>query len=84
VALTLGKIRLDLLRQPRAAAAAFQRAMTAKGLPRNLREQAHARCVEAFQRAGERARARSMRDSYKRRFEDGVWLPWVERWSGIE
>jgi hypothetical protein len=84
VALTLGRIRLDALHQPRAAAAAFKIAIKSKGIPTPLKEQAYARCVEAFHLAGENASARSMRDLYERRFPSGVWLPWVERWSGIE
>ena len=82
VALTLGRIRLDALHQPRAAASAFKIAMKSKSLPQPLREQAYARCVEAFCLAGENASARSIHDLYKRRFPGGVWLPWVERWVG--
>ena len=41
-------------------------------------------CVEAFHLAGDNASARSMRDLYLPRFPSGVWLPWVERWSGLE
>jgi hypothetical protein len=84
VALTLGRIRLDALHQPRAAADAFKKAAAFKGLPAPLREQAFARCVEAFHSAGDSASARSMRDLYKSRFPGGVWLPWVERWAAIE
>ena len=84
VALTLGRIRLDTLHQPRAAAAAFKQAVSSKGLPAPLMEQAYARCVEAFHRAGESASARSMSHIYKSRFPGGVWLSWVERWADAE
>lgn len=84
VALTLGRIRLDALHQPRAAATALKRAIEAEGLPEPLREQALARCVEALRRAGDDASARSMSRLYRQRFPRGVWLPWVARWSGID
>lgn len=81
VALSLGRIRLESLRQPGPAARAFKRAALSKGLPAPLREQAHARCVEALKKAGELASARSMRDSYKKQYPNGAWLPWVEHWA---
>ncbi len=82
--LTLAKIRLDTLHQPRAAALLFKKAALSRGLPSSLREQAYGRCVEAFQRAGDVASARKMSGLYRRRFPDGAWLPWIERWTESE
>jgi transmembrane sensor len=84
VALTLGNIRLDTLRQPRAAALAFKQAATSKGLPSSLREQAYARCVEAFHRAGDVKSTKKMSEMYTRRFPNGTWLSWIERWTESE
>ena len=83
-ALTLGKIRLDTLHRPREAALAFKQAATSKRLPTPLREQAYARCVEAFRRAGDVASAQKMSELYRRRFPNGKWIPWIERWSKSE
>jgi hypothetical protein len=84
VILTLGKIRLETLHQPRAAALTFKRAAALKRLPSPLREQAYGRCVEAFRRAGDIAAAREISRQYKRRFPTGAWLPLLERWTGSE
>ncbi len=83
-ALTLGKIRLDTLHQPREAALAFRKAASSKRLPAPLREQAYARCVEALRRAGDIKAARQMGELYKRRFPNGRWISWIERWSDSE
>ncbi|MBN2526002.1 MAG: FecR domain-containing protein [Deltaproteobacteria bacterium] len=81
VALTLGKIRLDALHQPAKAAQAFQLAANAKGLPSPLREQALARSVEAYHRAGNIDAANKMSDTYSHLYPDGAWRSWIERWT---
>ena len=81
VALTLGRIQLDKLGKPRASAAAFKRAAGQGGLPKPLREQALARCVESFYRAGDQRKAAFMSDRYKKRYPHGIWLSWVEYWG---
>ncbi len=79
--LTLARIHLNRLGHPAAAAEAFRFAANVKTLPASLREQAAARTVEAFHRAGNRALARTMRDRYIRRYPNGEWLQMVERWG---
>ena len=80
VALTLGKIQLDTLKQPVKAARAFERATVSQGLPSPLREQAFARGVEAYHRAGNIAAAQQMGASYQSRYPNGSWRGFVERW----
>jgi len=84
VAMTLGNIRLDTLHRPRAAALAFRRAATSTWLPSPLREQAYARCVEAFRRAGDLESAQEIGSLYKRRYPSGKWSSWIDRWSKSE
>ncbi len=84
VALTLGRIRLNSLHQPRAAAGAFKYAAKHKYLPAPLREQAYARCVEAFHHAGNDVSASAMGEFYQKRYPNSAWLPWVEYWAGLE
>ena len=84
VALTLGNLRLDTLHAPRAAARAFERAAASRKLPRPLREQAFARCVEAYHRSGDRDSARAVADEYRQRYPNGTWLPVIERWAAPE
>jgi transmembrane sensor len=69
-AFALGRLELDALDRPRAAAIALERAL-ALGVPRSLREDVEARLVEAYDRAGARGRARSAAESYVRAFPDG-------------
>ena len=80
-ALTLARIRLQNLNRPRAAAEAYRFASDAKTLPGSLREQAAARSVQAYRRAGDTASARTMRDRYKRRYPNGAWMKMVEQWG---
>ena len=81
VALTLGKIRLDTLNQPQQAAAAFKRATVSAGLPSPLREQAYARGVEAYYRSGDTVAAQKMGVTYRRRYPNGSWNSFIERWT---
>lgn len=69
-AFTLGKVQLDALGQPAAAAAAFEKAI-ALGLPMALREDAFARRVEAYSKAGNVAGAKTARAAYDDAFPDG-------------
>jgi transmembrane sensor len=82
-AFTLGRIDLDTLGQPAAAATAFQRAIRL-GLPEGLTEDAYARLVEADAKAGEPEAARAARDEYERKYPHGsrsstmrAWVPGV-------
>jgi transmembrane sensor len=82
-AFTLGRIELDTLGQPAAAATAFQRAIRL-GLPEGLTEDAYARLVEANAKAGEPEAARAARDEYERKYPHGsrsstmrAWVPGV-------
>jgi transmembrane sensor len=69
-AFALGRLELDALDQPRRAATALERAL-ALGVPRSLKEDVRARLVEAYGRAGDRARAREAARAYLREFPDG-------------
>jgi transmembrane sensor len=79
-AFTLGRIELDNLGQPAAAANAFAQAI-ALGLPGGLREDAQARLVEARARAGDRAGAQAAAADYERAFPHGTYLAKVQRWA---
>lgn len=69
-AFTLGRLRMDTLGDAIAAAQDFELAI-AMGLPSALSEDAHARAVEAFARAGDAAEARRAADRYRGAFPDG-------------
>lgn len=69
-AFTLGKLQLDALGNPSAGAAAFEKAISL-GLPAALREDAFARRVEAYARAGNAPRARAARAAYDEAFPNG-------------
>jgi transmembrane sensor len=69
-AFTLGRLHLDVLAQPALAASDFERALRL-GAPSDLREDAHARLVEARARAGDDAGARAAAQDYLRLFPDG-------------
>jgi transmembrane sensor len=69
-AFALGRLELDALARPRAAAVAFGRAL-ALGVPRSLRDDVRARLVEAHARAGDEAAARAAAEAYLREFPTG-------------
>ena len=69
-AFALGRLELDALARPRAAAVAFGRAL-ALGVPRSLREDVRARLVEAHARAGDEAAAGAAAEAYLREFPTG-------------
>jgi transmembrane sensor len=69
-AFALGRLELDALDRPRAAAVALERALEL-GVPRSLREDVGARLVEAHARAGDAAAARAAAEDYLREFPTG-------------
>lgn len=85
MALTLARVQIGPLGQPRAAAASFDRAVR-DGLPPALREQALARSVEAWARAGQHetavARAQQYLGDYRRGPSRDSVLRWLERAGG--
>ncbi|APR78885.1 Hypothetical protein A7982_04232 [Minicystis rosea] len=82
-AFTLGRVQLDALGQAPAAAQTFARAI-AMGLPQGLREDAHARVVEARARAGDSAGARAAAAEYEARYPNGGRLAEVRAWAERE
>jgi transmembrane sensor len=82
-AFTLGRVQLEDLGSPREAAHAFARARElAPGGP--LAEDALAREVEAWSRAGETETARARALAYTRRYPDGHRTHAVRRFGGLE
>lgn len=82
-AFTLGRVLLEDLGRPHDAAAAFARARDLA--PRGpLAEDALAREVEAWSRAGELAPARERADEYLRRYPSGLRVRSVRRFGGVE
>ena len=81
-AFSLGQIQLDTLHRPRAAARTFEWAQR-RGLPTTLREQAAARAVESWARAGQYRRAKIAAARYLSAFPNGtnrnLVLRWLER-----
>jgi transmembrane sensor len=69
-AFALGRLELDALARPRAATAAFERALEL-GVPHSLRDDVSARLVEARERAGDGAAARAAASAYLREFPSG-------------
>jgi transmembrane sensor len=69
-AFALGRIRLDSLGEPAAAARDFERALVL-GLPRALSEDAHARVVEALARANDGVAVRRAAQRYRAEFPQG-------------
>jgi transmembrane sensor len=69
-AFALGRLELDALDQPRAAARALARALSL-GVPRSLLEDVRARLVEADTRSGDAAAARAAAEAYLREFPAG-------------
>ncbi|APR88353.1 hypothetical protein A7982_13702 [Minicystis rosea] len=80
---TLGKLRLDALGQPAAAAGDFVEALSL-GLSSSLVEEAKARIVEARSRAQDVAGARAAAAEYERSFPNGRYLAAVRGWAGVE
>ena len=80
-AFTLGRVELDDLGRPAEAAAAFERARKAGG---PLAEDALAREVEAFSRAGDTGRARSLAEEYEKRYPHGRRARSVAKFGGLE
>jgi transmembrane sensor len=82
-AFTLGRVLLDALGRPREAAQAFS---TAQRLAPSgpLAEDALARAVESWSRAGETALAREAAQTYLRRFPDGRREAAVRHHGGLE
>ncbi len=80
-AFTLGRVLLDELGRPVQAAAAFERGRAARG---PLAEDALAREVEAWSRAGETTRARSLAVEYQREYPSGRRSKAVAKFGGLE
>lgn len=78
-AVTLGRLQLDVLGHPRAAASAFERAL-ALGAPIGLEEDILVRLIEAYARAGDRGAAKERLGHYERRFPNGRRRNEVVRW----
>ena len=79
VALTLGRLQLDQLTAPKAAAASLERAQRL-GLPAALAEEGTARLVEAYARAGEPKLARDAAARYRAHFPHGARSASVAAW----
>lgn len=82
-AFTLGRVQLDDLGRPRAAAESFRRAqeLAPEG---PMAQDALAREVEAWSRAGEGQRARARAEEYLRRYPDGRRLRSVRRYGALD
>jgi len=80
-AFTLGRVLLDELGRPTEAAAAFERAR----LPHTpLAEDALARAIEAWARAGDAGRAHELALEYQRSYPQGRRMRAVARFGGLE
>jgi transmembrane sensor len=77
---TLGRIQLDSLGDSLGAADSFARAIAA-GVPRSLGEDAAARLVEAYARAGDVAAAHAAAERYLGTYPDGRSAADVRRWA---
>lgn len=82
-AFTLGRVLLDSLGNPVQAGFAFERAIALK-LPSSLAEDAQARLVEAYARAGAVVQARAAANLYRARYPAGRRLTDVNHWSPPE
>ncbi|MBN1606974.1 MAG: FecR domain-containing protein [Polyangiaceae bacterium] len=82
-AFALGRLLLDSLGNPPRAAAALEQAIALR-LPAALTEDAQARLVEAYARAGDAARAHTSAETYRSRYPDGRRLAQVNHWSPRE
>jgi hypothetical protein len=79
-ALTLGRLQLDALAQPGAAARSLRRAIEL-GLPGALYEDALARLVHAHAVAGDKAASARAAQDYRKRFPHGRYRSSVESWA---
>lgn len=79
-AFTLGRVRLDSLNAPAAAARAFEKAI-ALGLPGGLAEDAYAHLIEARAKAGDQAGAKAALGEYVKRFPSGTRGAELRRWT---
>ncbi|HVW30137.1 MAG TPA: FecR domain-containing protein [Polyangiaceae bacterium] len=77
---SLGRLYLDSLDDPARAAIHFSRALL-HGLSDALAEDAYARLVEAYARAGDARAARDIADRYLARYPHGRRLDAVNRWT---
>lgn len=77
---TLGRLYLEELGAPGAAARAFERSLRA-GPPRGLEEDVRARLVEARAKMGDSDGARRAASEYRARFPGGRRAADVERWN---
>jgi transmembrane sensor len=77
---TLGRLYLDSLGDPAKAVVFFTRAIQS-GIPGPLAEDAHARLVQAFARAGNRDGAARAAARYLARYPTGAHLQAVNRWA---
>lgn len=77
---SLGRLYLDSLNDPARAAVHFSRALL-RGLAGALEEDAYARLVEAYARAGDARAARDIADRYRARYPRGRRLESVDRWT---
>jgi transmembrane sensor len=82
-AFTLGRVLLEELGRPREAAAAFAQAR-ALSPTAPLAEDALAREVEAYSRAGDTARARTLAEDFMRLYPSGQRLRAVRHFGGLE
>jgi transmembrane sensor len=77
---SLGRLYLDSLNDPARAAIHFSRALL-RGLAGALEEDAYARLVEAYARAGDAKAARDIAARYRARYPRGRRLDSVDRWT---
>ncbi len=79
-AFTIAKIHAEDLRDPAEAARSFEQAIIL-GLPAGLDEEAQARAVESFARAGQRAEVARAAKRYESRYPAGRHLTQVREWA---
>jgi transmembrane sensor len=80
-AFTLGRVLLDELGRPAEAAAAFERARSPRA---PLAEDALARAIEAWARAGDARRAHALALEYQRSYPQGRRIRAVAKFGGLE
>jgi transmembrane sensor len=81
VAFTLGRVLLDELGRPAEAAGSFERA---RARPTPLAEDALAREIEAWARAGDARRAHALALDYQRSYPRGRRIRAVAKFGGLE